>query len=452
MAQPEHFSPPSDDSLARAPAGPLLSIHMTSNRPGDFVDFLDRLERATLSPSSVEVVIKIDDTDEPMNRLLEKEVRARPFRIRHISTRLDGGFFSLWRCYDDLLKASDPNAYFVIGLNDEMHFKTQDWDTVLQKYVGLFPDDIFRLRTSPQRHRNYYDFWEPGFANDTSAFMTKKWLEIGGGWCPCNGPDTFQEYVAFYFGWLDRFNAVRAMRDFAINDLQLEGHGASRDLSGIAWRRRNRGALKSHFKLVSPHMQEEAARRAQKLHAHIWAHEENTGQFEIRDNRWRRRIEIVELHRGAVVHTLPYRLASLRIWLTNNFRKLNCGYYLAGGSTNPFSWPVTFMTYLAYRHPWLDSWFEFGASAGHSRSGYLSFVSRTLAVPSWLFGRVLAALYWVIALPRRARRVFRDAAYPPEGNHSRGYFIAHTLVRSMTIKPLRWLGWRRRGESNRSDV
>jgi hypothetical protein len=199
-------------------------------------------------------------------------------------------------------------------------------------------------------------------------------------------------------------------------------------------------------------MQEEAARRAQKLHAQIWIHENGISHFETRDNRWRRRIEVLQRHDGAVARMLPYRLGPLRIWLANTFRKLNCGYYLAGGSINQFSWPENFMNYLAYRHAWLDHWFELRASAGHSRSRYLSFVSRTLAVPSWLFGRVLAALYWVIALPRRARRVFRDAAYPPEGNHSRGYFIAHTLVRSMVIKPLRWLGWRRRGESNRSDV
>src|SRR5262249_47164245 len=125
MTQPEQFSLPPSPSAALMSAIPLLSIHMTSNRPREFAEFLDRLERATLVPSSVEVVIKIDDMDEAMHRLLEKEARARPFRVRYISTPLKGGFFSLWRSYDELLKASDPNAYFVIGLNDEMHFKTQ---------------------------------------------------------------------------------------------------------------------------------------------------------------------------------------------------------------------------------------------------------------------------------------------------------------------------------------
>src|SRR5262249_55251697 len=86
MTQPEQFSLPPSPSAALMSAIPLLSIHMTSNRPREFAEFLDRLERATLVPSSVEVVIKIDDMDEAMHRLLEKEARARPFRVRYIST------------------------------------------------------------------------------------------------------------------------------------------------------------------------------------------------------------------------------------------------------------------------------------------------------------------------------------------------------------------------------
>ena len=378
---------------------PLLSIHMTSNRPGNFVEFLDRLERATSAPSSVEVVIKIDDTDDAMNRLLASEVRARPFRIRYISTPLEGGFFGLWRCYDDLLRASDPDAYFCIGLNDEMHFKTQGWDMVLRKYVGLFPDHIFRLRTSGKRHRNYYDFWEPGFANDTSAFMTKKWLEIGGGWCPCNGPDTFQQYVAFYFGWLDRFNAARINRDIAINDVELEGHGASAGLSDAALRRRIGGSLNSHFTLVSHRMQEEAARRAQKLHAAIWMHQASRETWHAHDNRYRRRIEIARASDGAICHALRYALNPVRIWGTNTIRKLNCGYYLAGGSTNNLSTLENFALYLAFRHPSLDFWFEL--RQGRWKTG--SYGTGLRAVLQWIIGWPFRVMHSVIRAIRGGR-------------------------------------------------
>ncbi len=434
MTQSEQSSPPSHQSAATARTGPLLSIHMTSNRPRNFVEFIDRLERATLAPSSVEVVIKIDDTDEAMNRLLEMEVHGRPFRIKYISTPLEGGFFGLWRCYDLLLKASDPNAYFVIGLNDEMHFKTQPWDPVLARYVELLPDHIFRLRTSAQRHRNYYDFWEPAFANDTSAFMTRKWLEIGGGWCPCNGPDTFQQCVAFYFGWLDRFNAERIHRDIAISDIELDGHGANFGLSESALRRRIGGSLDSYFKLVSHPMQQEAARRAQKLHAEIWIRKRSDRTFLIRDVVRRRRIEIVSVADGSIAHVLPYGLNSLRIWFTNSFRKLDCGYYLGGGTTNTSLWHENFLNYLAFRHPKFDFWLDVSSR----RRRYLRLLVEIVSWPFFLIGAVLPSS----ATRARVLRVFHDAALPVEGQHSATYLVAHTVIRHLVLPPMKWLGFR----------
>src|ERR1700687_778112 len=99
MAEAEQFS-----ALLHGPAtatrlAPLLSIHMTSNRPGNFVQFLDRLQNATLVASSVEVVVKVDDTDDAINRLVEKEARNRPFRVKYLSTPLDRGVFRPWRWY-----------------------------------------------------------------------------------------------------------------------------------------------------------------------------------------------------------------------------------------------------------------------------------------------------------------------------------------------------------------
>src|SRR6185437_10580364 len=280
--------------------GTLLSIHMQSNRPENFVRFLDRLEHSANDPSSIEVVVKIDDTDAVMNRLLPEEVARRRLRLKYISTPLPEGFYGLWRSMDDLFRAADPSAYFILNLNDEMSFATPQWDLVLRRYVGLFPDHIFRLRTSIHRGRNYYDFWEAGFANDTSAFMTRRWLEIGGGWCPCNGPDTFQECVAFYFGYHRRFSNQPEYRDVAIHDIEVRGHGASRGLSYEQWLERARGEVKPWYLLMSHAMQQEASRRSQRLQASIWALSEGLGEFELADNPRVRAIDVVNPATGHI--------------------------------------------------------------------------------------------------------------------------------------------------------
>jgi hypothetical protein len=340
----QHFS----NSVA-----PLLSIHLSSNRPGTFISFLDCLQAATDDMAAVEVVVKIDDADEAMNRVMAEQIAKRPFRLKYISTPLDGGFYGLWRCYDDLLQASDPNSYFVVGLNDEMSFRTKRWDATLRKYVGLFPDHIFRLRTSVHRYRNYHDFWEAGFANDTSAIMTRRWLVAGGGWCPCNGPDTFQQFVAFYFGWLDRFNANRMYRELPIDDIAFDGHGANVGLSGSDFLRRWRQAVHPWFVLVSHRMQEEAARRAQRLRAHIWAHQHGAKDYELVDNQRTRRIQVMDATSRRPLSSFEYRLSRSRIGITNWIRGFNYLYYGGGGSAYP-GWRTSVVMYMSARYPALD--------------------------------------------------------------------------------------------------
>jgi hypothetical protein len=343
----------------------LLSIHFTSNRPAGLARFLDRIESSTSDMSAVEVVVKIDDNDSQMHVLLEQESKRRPFAVRYISAPPPAGFYDLWRSYDGLLKAADPRAYFVMCLNDEMYFETMHWDKVLRRYVGLFPDHIFRLRTSNNRTRNYFDAWEAGFANDTSAIMTRRWVESGGGWCPCNGPDTFQQCVAYYFAWLHRFRADRITRELPIYDINLGGHGANlgESLSGRHLRRRIGGSIRPFYILMSHAMQEEAARRAQKLHAHIWAEGQGLTGYEVRDEPQRRRICVTD-RAGRMLFRLSYRLSAIRIWLSTARRTMRWRYYAGYVGDSPSStWFKDQFMHICYQNEYLGRildvlWFE----------------------------------------------------------------------------------------------
>jgi hypothetical protein len=336
--------------------GVLLSIHLTSNRPGNFVKFLDRLQEKTDDLSSVEVAVKIDENNEEMNKILARESRQRSFKITYISTPLSGGFYGLWRAYDEILRVCDPHAYFVIGLNDEMYFAEKGWDTRLRKYVNLYPDHIYRLRTSMHRERNYYDYWEASCAGDLTAIMTRRWLDLGGGWCPCNGPDSFQSAVAFYFGWLyrhDTFN--RPYRERVVHDMEFGAYGANLDLiSPEALRRRMRGGLIAWYELMSYPIQQEAARRAQKLHAHIWAVKNRLANYEIRDDKKQLFMLVFDKTIGAPAWQANYRISRLRIGWTNFVRKFNYPYYGGAGEPVRYQRWQNVKYYLLLRHEWLD--------------------------------------------------------------------------------------------------
>jgi hypothetical protein len=316
--------------------GVLLSIHMTSNRPAELVQFFDRLDEATNDPQSVEVVIKIDVDDRELNEIVCREQQRRRFKITLLSTPLEGGFFGLWRWYDHLLKMTDPTAYFVVSLNDEMYFVEKGWDARLRKYVGLYADGIYRLRVSMHRERNTFDYWEASCAGELTPIITKKWLDLGGGWCPCNGPDSFQNAVAFYFGWLyrhDTFN--RPYRERIVHDIEFGAQGSNLGLSNrSAQLQRIRGGMIAWFKLVSYPMQQEAARRAQILHAHIWAANRNIVDYDIGDDTRKKVATVIERSSRQVLWTASYRISRTRITWTNFIRKFWYVYY--GGAGEPY--------------------------------------------------------------------------------------------------------------------
>ena len=364
---------------------PLLSIHLTSNRPSYFVTFLDRLEESTEDPRSVEVVLKIDDTDAPMNALLASESKRRPFRITYISTPLVGGFYELWRSYDELLRISHPDAYFVVGLNDEMYFMKRGWDTRLRTYVGLYPDHIFRLRTSIHRERNTFDYWEASCAGDLTPIMTKRWLDLGGGWCPCNGPDSFQNAVAYYFGWLyrhDTFN--RPYRERVVHDIEFGGYGANRGITDrVTFRKRIRGSVAAWFTLVSYCTQQEAARRAQLLHAHIAAAARGLRDYDVIDERRRRSLAVIDRGTGARVWQARYALNPWRIRATNLIRKFNYPFYGGSGDAVRYQRRANLVYYLLLRHERLERahawWYQTRAATKRRAASLFPFPSVTRA-------------------------------------------------------------------------
>jgi hypothetical protein len=344
----------SKDASVTVSGNPLVSIHMQSNRPAQFTLFLDRLEESISDSASVEVIVKIDDNDLAMQELLPKEQKRRPFALKYICTPLPDGFYGLWESMNDMLKVCDPDAYFVLNLNDEMHFSTKGWDSVIRKYVGLFPDNIFRLRTSDHRHRNYIDPWECGFAPESAAFTTRKWLQIGGDWCPCTGPDTFQQMVAYYLAYGDRFATSKPNRDIAIEAIGIKGEGGSHGMSWSEMRVRMRGAIGPWFGLMSYKMRTEAYRRAAKLHAHIYAHETGIKTVHLNDRRRRRYIELFDESGQKAVRRFSYRLCRGSIGLQNLVRRFNYGFYGGAGESLGKTLLRNYLGYLCLRYALLD--------------------------------------------------------------------------------------------------
>ena len=183
--------------------GPLISILVNSNNPNNLVDFFNSYEKNSYNVKNFEIVVNIDKDDYSMLNLLNDQKIIRSFDIKYIETT--GGYFSGHIHNNLMLKESNPSSYFVICAGDRMLVKTKNWDKIILEYKESFRDNIFRVKCSSHKYRNYTDYWECCFAPANIAFTTRKWLDICGDWAPCFSGDAFQQCISYYMFKFDNF-------------------------------------------------------------------------------------------------------------------------------------------------------------------------------------------------------------------------------------------------------
>src|SRR5438105_5813578 len=168
------------------------------------------------------------------------------------------------------------------------------------------------------------------------------------------GLETFQQCVAYYFNLINRRSGSPRYREIPIEDIEFGGEGAYLGLTGKALRRRVRGATRAWFRLMSAEIQEEAARRAAKLHAAISAHEHGLGMEAVHVNKVARAVAVVDpmsfrtlaTHSFAIPKTLYYRL---------NARRALQYEWFGGGGVDVRRPPVrAFLGFMAFRYDWAE--------------------------------------------------------------------------------------------------
>ncbi len=197
---------------------PLLSIHLASNRPVQFTEFVKNMDATCTNKNAYEIAVKIDTEDTAMIACVTELVKKYgEQKIKVLIGARKEGPWSVWEFYNTLLHMTHEKAYFVWLPSDEVRFVTPGWDKILEKYIGFFKDNIFRLKLSDNRLRNFYNLHEVLGTPDNFPFITKKWMDLCGVWGDCHSPDLFQQAVSFYLGKENIF------RDIPIFDIELAG-------------------------------------------------------------------------------------------------------------------------------------------------------------------------------------------------------------------------------------
>ncbi|HEU5281037.1 MAG TPA: hypothetical protein VFU82_03545 [Gammaproteobacteria bacterium] len=309
----------------------LISIQLNSNRPAQLSLYFDNLENTCDDLSLIEVVVNIDDNDINMETMLLREINNRKFTIKYIKTERPTSFCDLWKPINKLLLISDPKAYFLLNISDEMFFLTKGWDTQLKKYVNYFEDGIFRLRASRNKFRNYFDRWECSFAQDSIPITTHKWVKLGGDWNPCFGPDSFQQLVAFYLAAEGAFSNKQYVRDIPVIDIEFFGDVPSIGIPSEKQWRHHHDHIRAMQICQSYGMQREAKRRAMLLLANIIAHNLQLENFNIATDETKSTLTLVDANKDLTIATLSYKINKTAIRTTNFLRKFRFFSYFGDG-------------------------------------------------------------------------------------------------------------------------
>lgn len=328
----------------------LISIQLNSNRPAQLSIYFDNIEETADDLNQIEVVINIDDHDHAMETMLKHEISHRKFTIKYITTPKPKSFCDLWKPINKLLDITDPKAYFLLNISDEMLFADKGWDTVLKKYIGFFPDHIFRLRASRNKFRNYFDRWECSFGQDSIPITTKKWIDIGGDWNPCFGPDSFQQLISFYLAKEGLFSGMNYLRELPLIDIKFHGDIPSLGMDPEKSWKHNRDHIFAMQICQSHKMQLEARKRAILLKANILASAQQLKNFDCIDDKQKRVIRLIDLDHNKIICELDYNLNWLPIWLSNQMRKTRFYAYFGAGKEYSGNHIRGFASYLKAKY------------------------------------------------------------------------------------------------------
>jgi hypothetical protein len=336
-----------DQPLQTITYSKLLSIHLNSNRPTQLTLYLDSIEETIDDLNMVEVLVNIDDDDFAMEEMLQREMMQRPFTIKYLTSPRPASFCDLWAPINKLLSITDKDAYFLLNVSDEMLFATRGWDTLLKKYVGFFPDHIFRLRVSRNKLRNYFDRWECSFAQDAIPITTKKWIDIGGDWNPCFGPDSFQQLVAFYLAKEGQFSSSHYLRELPLLDIRFSGDIPSQGIEQEKAWRLDRDHIRAMQICQSYPMQLEARRRAMLLKANMMIHANLWTEAKIVDMASRKQLQIIDSANQTIYSKIDYHVNPVSIFFINQIRKFRFYAYFGAGKQYKRGLVGSMASYLA---------------------------------------------------------------------------------------------------------
>jgi len=277
----------------------LISFVLASNRPANVQGLIENLDDTVQDPGSLEVLIKVDEEDKETQAVVRRMAEKVPFPVKIEISPKGRGVLALYRAYQRLYDESDPEYYFIMFISDEVRFRTRHWDSILARYVDLYPDKVFRLRLSENKYRQYRYFDDCLPYPENFPIATRFWHETVGGVGDFWGVDNWHQVIEFELSKLPNADGTPGIyRSIPIEDIELDGIHAGVGHSVPQRYERNRLITLKWRDLNRRLSQENIRRLACRLAAHVYAGARQISSFEITEDASQKVIILHDLETG----------------------------------------------------------------------------------------------------------------------------------------------------------
>lgn len=265
----------------------FITLLCASNKTQHQKELIENLISTAHTPNQIEILFLLDEGDLLSAKNLDELQNRTQVTIKYMFDNSYWRYIGVLVLYNQLLSLASKDSYFFNIISDKVRFETKHWDKKLKFYHSYFKDDLFRVCISKMKFNNYYRFKEALVIPENFSFVTRRWLEVAGGWGEfC---DSGLEAMQYYLGKLKRLGVFRSVAAPDINIKEYNFSSSATTNSSIAAKRRSYVNYKcitsENAKFIGCRVRESFYRRAVKLLLYINNYEKVGSSFSFQENK-----------------------------------------------------------------------------------------------------------------------------------------------------------------------
>lgn len=331
----------------------LISFICSSRNLNIVKGFLDNIEATVKYPEMVECLFKLDEDQVEAKSFIEVEIAKRPFTIKYLLTPRLNAVTAAGVAYNDLFTKFMPDAYFIQVISDEVRFETMHWDEILKKYIGFFPDHVFRLRMSQFKFRTYPSLFNCNQIPDSFYICTRQWMYLSLGFgTHCWGSDVVSQFIAYHLSLGEQgykyhntpFYDTGISRDVQLLDIKFNGLDFGVGVPEEVQKNRTLWMTQAWNKNMSHYHQEHFSYMAKRISSYIWAVGNNMQRFTLVRNSVKKTVQVID-EKGVMRREVSYCLPRINFFFANLARKWKVAVVRLAQKSEPIYHPARNLVY-----------------------------------------------------------------------------------------------------------